>query len=222
MPSPRGREGPKYSIGGAASQLETHRRAGGLPGPGEYDTPTTIGGEHSLSTRSNAPRYGWGTGGRDKLAAGGMIGLGAKPACSEFYEVTASIGQQPTSTRSTRPAYSLSMDARFDDKQKMRSKAAAPGPGSYNTVAGTGTQTDSTKISNPQYGFGRNQRFRPPSSSRETKLVGDLRSAVGRQVVSDRRSKPQFRFGSARRFEWDRPASAQAKYSTPGPGAYNA
>ena len=47
---------------------------------------------------------------------------------------------------------------------------------------------------------------------------GDLRSAVGRQVISDRRSKPQYGFGSAKRFP-TRPMSAAP--ATPGPGSYN-
>ena len=58
LPSPRGREGPKYSIGGAASQLETHRRAGGLPGPGEYADARP--GAFSKSQTSNRSNTGFG------------------------------------------------------------------------------------------------------------------------------------------------------------------
>lgn len=226
LPSPRGRDSPRYSFGGAASSTPS-RRAGAAPGPGEYDAPKDIGTDQALSVSRNAPRYGWGTGGRDKLGSGGMMGLASRPACNEFYELTEAIGPQPVSTRATRPAYSLSMDSRFDDRQRTRKLAAAPGPGAYNTIGGTGTQADSTKATQPQYGFSRGNRFRqgnadPANRNREARLVGDLRSAVGRQVMSERKSKPQYRFGTARRFEWDRPASAAARYDTPGPGSYNA
>ena len=151
LPSPRGAmgDGPKCSIGGATDESKT-RRAGAAPGPGEYEMAHGLGNDLVLSKSRNAPRYGWGTGGRDKLAAGGLIGLGNKPACSEFYEVAESIGHQPVSTKATKPAYSLGHESRFDDRHRMRQKAAAPGPGSYSTAPAAGTQVDSTKPSQPQ------------------------------------------------------------------------
>ena len=223
LPSPRGAmgDGPKFSIGRSAAGADT-RRAGAPPGPGEYETADGIGDEQGLSRYSTAPRYGWGTGGRDKLAAGGLLGLATVPACIEFYELVESIGSQPVSTKRTQAAYSLSVDSRFDDRQKARAKAAEPGPGAYRAVGGTGMiQVDSTRPTQPQVSFSRSARLpRSRGASANAALAGDLRSAVGRQVLSERRSKPQYGFGSARRFQWDRPQSARA--STPGPGAYNA
>ena len=186
------------------------------------ELPASIGEDNSSSHHRTAPRYGWGTGGRNKLAAGGFIGLATPAACEEFYELDVAFGQQQVSSRKTQPAYSLALDSRFDDTQKARQRAAAPGPGSYKAVAGIGYQVDSTKPSQPQCGFSRSGRFRRGQgrASDNAGLNGDMRSAVGRQVVSDRRSKPSYGFGSARRFNWDRPASAAP--STPGPGSYNA
>lgn len=222
MPTGTGRigEGVKFSFGSGGVANDNRRRAGAPPGPGEYDTPASIGDDQGLSTKSTAPRYGWGTGGRNKLAAGGVIGLAPRPYCQEFYELRQAIGEQPSSTKSTRPAFSLSVEPRFGDAQKTRQKAAAPGPGAYNAVCGSGTQVDSTKITQAQYGFSRGRRFRGPGADQTGVLVGELQSAVGSQVRSDRRSKPSYGFGTASRFSWDRPSSARA--ATPGPGAYNA
>jgi hypothetical protein len=140
-------------------------------------------------------------------------------ACGEFYEVSESIGQQPLSSKPTKPMYHFSHGARFDDRQAQREMAAAPGPGSYRRVGGTGVQVDSTMRSQPIAGFSRSARFRVSALEPRPELnAGRLPpTAVGRQVLSERRSKPQFGFGSARRF--NRPATTAG---TPGPGSYNA
>jgi len=216
LPSPRGvmGDGPRFSMSGAP--LNTGgRRAGAPPGPGEYEPPPSIGQDQGLSVSRTSPRYGWGTGGRQQAA----IGTAPRPACGEFYELSTSVGAQPLSTKRTNANYTFGCDSRFDDVQALRTKAAAPGPGSYKAVCASGVQADSTKPSRPQYGFSRSQRFSYRGANGPELNSGAFRPAVGPQVVSTMRSKPQSSFGKAKRFG-DRPGTAQER--TPGPGSYNA
>ena len=217
-PSPRGvcGDGPKFSFGSGASAAAAARRAGAAPGPGEYEMPPAIGASQAASTNKSAPQYGWGSSGREKAP----VGLAPRPACNEFYELTEAVGQQPISTKKTQAAYSLSHSARFDDRSVLRARAAAPGPGSYRSIAGTGAQVDSTRHSQPAYSWSRSERFRGHGTGAANANGSQgPRSACGSQVLSERRSKPSFGFGTAQRFP-DRPTSALAR--SPGPGTYNA
>lgn len=216
LPSPRAtmREGPRFSMSGAPANIGG-RRAGAAPGPGEYEPPPSIGQDQGVSYQKTSPRYGWGTSGRKQAP----IGSAPRAACGEFYEVPASMGAQPT--KRTNANYTFGGASRFEDVQKRRERAAAPGPGAYKAVCGSGAQVDSTKPTLPIYGFARAERFRGrgvAAGNTPELNSGHLRPAVGPQVVSTMRSKPQFGFGSAKRFS-DRPSSAHGE---PGPGSYNA
>jgi hypothetical protein len=217
LPSPRGRmgDGPKATFGTSPCAASPARRAGASPGPGEYETRMSIGQITSAGTSQNAPKYGWGSGGRHQAA----IGTSPSPACGEYYELQESIGPQFNSQKRTVGGYSMGTQKRFDLKNKAANPAAMnPGPGAYRTVASTGPQVSSVFRSNPICGFTRDQRFRPPTAAEGGK--GYLaRSAIAPQVLSERRSKPAYGFGTAKRFG-DRPATAVS--STPGPGSYNA
>jgi hypothetical protein len=210
-----GRTGPAFSMSGTPAN-PGGRRAGAAPGPGEYEKPPSCGMDQTLSYKSTSPRFGWGTGGRHQAP----IGSRPRSACNEFYEVSSSMGAQPLGTKATKPNYTFSGASRYDDPQKARNKAAAPGPGAYKYVGGSGVQVDSTFRSKPIYGFSRAARFKgggldgtgPELNS------GTVRPAIGPQVVSTMRSKPASSFGSAKRFA-DRPNSAR---DGPGPGSYNA
>ena len=216
LPSPRGvmGDGPKAPFSKSDARELLARRAGAGPGPGEYEKPSLIGGEHAASHYVTRPRYGWGTSGRETAP----IGSAPRAACGEFYELSASFGAQQLSTKSTKPNYGFGNSPRFDDRQKNRQKAAAPGPGAYSFVPATGAQADSTLPSRPVYGFSRDNRFRRSALEPKPELnSGKLPpKAVGKQVLSDFRSCARYGFGSARRFD-HRPTTA----STPGPGSYN-
>ena len=225
-PSPRQGKlgsGPAFSIGGFVPQDDT-RRAGAQPGPGEYEKPPSIGEESGNAQWRTAPKHGWGTGGRNKVAAGGYIGIAQKAMCMEFYELSAAVGPQYDARKANQPCYTQGLSPRFNDKIAQRKLAGLPGPGAYAQVSATTVQVDSTKPSGPRPSFSRANRFRRGDEANRNDnagLVGDLRSANGRQVLSDRKSKPSYGFGSARRFNWDRPDSARGA-SGPGPGSYNA
>ena len=221
MLSPRnpglGRTGPSFSMSGTPAN-PGGRRAGAAPGPGEYEKPPSFGMDQTLSIKSTSPRYGWGTGGRHQAP----IGTRPRSACAEFYEMSSAMGEQPLGTKKTNPNYRFAGASRFDDVQKARNKAAAPGPGAYKAVSGSGVQVDSTMRTKPIYGFSRAERFRGAGLAGTGPELnsGSLRPAIGPQVVSTMRSKPASSFGSARRFP-DRPSSARDGH-TPGPGSYNA
>ena len=160
----------------------------------------------------NAPKYGWGTGGRHKAA----IGTAPRPACGEFYEATESIGPQTNSTKRNAGAFAFARGTRFDSANRSSVAAQNPGPGAYKIGNALGPQPSSALKSTPVYGFTRDTRFRPRTAAEGGRSYL-ARSAVGPQVISDLRSKPSYGFGSARRFP-DRPATS----SGPGPGSYNA
>ena len=215
LPSPRGviGSGPKAPFSKSDAREASIRRAGALPGPGEYEKPSLIGGEHSSSHWRTEPRDGWGTSGRETAP----IGSSPRAACGEFYELSSSMEQQILSTKSSKPNYAFSRSPRFADQQAARQKAAAPGPGAYRALSSGGMQVDSTLPSRPMYGFSRANRFRRSALDPKPELnSGKLPpTAVGKQVLSDLRTAPQCGFGKSSRF---RPASA---VSTPGPGSYN-
>jgi len=217
LPSPRGKmgDGPRYTFrtGGAAAENAGGRRAGAVPGPGEYEAVPGTGELQAFSTSQSAPRYGWGTGGRAKPA----IGVSVSPACGEFYELDEAMGPQAMSSKRCASNYSFSHDSRFDPAGRTPG-ARNPGPGAYKAVNATGVQVRSELTSQPMYGFSRDQRFRPRTGA-PTPAAQLTRSSVGTQVQSEKRSKPQFGFGSAQRFP-SRPATAAN--GTPGPGSYNA
>ncbi len=215
-------EGPKITIAGLPSAPGT-RRAGAVPGPGEYDPSATSG-----SRSKTQPAYSWGAAPERPQTRGSCM-----PTCGpdRFYEVRESIG--PQATRKNPPAYSLLREPRFARTAgaQHRRSAASPGPGSYRHNASLGPQAVSTLRSGPAPSFGTSSRFgraATANSGPRGSSSYQARSAVGPQVTSEKRTGSAFGFGSSRRFPdhsgggpGGRPASAR-EGGTPGPGSYNA
>ena len=109
------------------------------------------------------------------------------------------------------------------ERDDVRRKAGAPGPGSYSRQHATGEQALGGYRTQPSFRFGAEARFGGPAGGRAATGAPSYtaRSSVGKQVVSERRSTPSYGFGSARRFA-DRPSANSRRVATPGPGSYNA
>jgi len=193
-------------------------------------------GDQSLSKRSSAPQYGFGSSTREhqsrvfvspehaKLAVGGNRSPG--PA---VYQLRNSVGAQIDGRKNSAPQWAFGTAERFNVTNRHINN---PGPGTYDSKSALGTQATSQRTSQPIFGFGSSTRenvskvFVSEGHNKDKygvaspgPAVYNQNASIGKQESSRRANQPAWVFGSTQRFQYDHVKRAAG---SPGPGAYSA
>ena len=118
-------------------------------------------GDQTLSRRTSAPQYGFGSSTRDHQAKVFTSQEHAKLSAPRdspgpaVYSLRASVGAQVDGRKSSSPQWAFGTADRFLGGGRA---GAMPGPGSYESKSGLGPQVASQRGSTPLYGFGSSTR----------------------------------------------------------------
>jgi len=112
-------------------------------------------GQQTLSQRTSAPVYGFGSGTRShaaKLFAGAEHAKTSSVSCTPgpCYESHSSLGGQSDGGKTSPPQWQFGTSDRFNGSPRKRT----PGPGAYEYAGGIGKQSLSHRSTFPRYGFG--------------------------------------------------------------------
>jgi len=191
-------------------------------------------GDQSLSKRSSAPQYGFGSSTRDHQAKVFTSPEHAKLSAPRVspgpavYSLRSAVGGQVDGRKNSAPQWAFGTAERFMGEKRS---IANPGPGAYDSKSGIGPQTASQRTSQPVFGFGSSTRdmvakvFLSEGHNKDKYGVASPGPAVyqqtgsiGKQQLSKTKDQPAWVFGSSQRFQYDHVKRAAG---SPGPGAYS-
>ncbi|KAK1946608.1 Outer dense fiber protein 3 [Phytophthora citrophthora] len=203
--NPRERAAPSYSLGKKWSNMGGDER---IPGPGAYESSTTIG-RTVLSTQKSNPVSSFPKVERKPLHGSGTADVGP----GQYSVVVESVGRQAVSTVATGASYSFGTESR---SKADRSTGASR---YYDPKSSVGTQVESTYRTAPKCSMsGRPQTSNKspprPLGSPTNQTFTDVKSSCGGQVDSRKATAPGAVFGSG-----TRPHTTSGS-KAPGPGAY--
>lgn len=146
--NPRERSAPSYSLGKKWTSLSGMKKT---PGPGAYESQTTIGRTVVSTMRSNPmPAF-------TKVERKPLAGSTSEVGPGQYAVVVGSVGKQPVSTLSSAAAFSFGTEVRT--KGSRSSANAVPGPNSYETRSSVGKQVESTYRTAPKCSMSGRTKF---------------------------------------------------------------